>query len=62
MPVTEMELVTVALFADPEGHVIGLRLATSKVRNKPAPNPPTVHYAFSTNGVTGSTSGIDLSP
>jgi hypothetical protein len=43
-------------------YYIGLRLATSTVRNKPAPNPPTVHYAFSTGGVTGSTSGIDLSP
>ena len=43
-------------------YYIGLTLATSRVRNKPAPNPPTVHYAFSTNGVTGSTSGIDLSP
>jgi hypothetical protein len=43
-------------------YYIGLSLATSRVRNKPAPNPPTVHYAFSTGGVTGSTSGIDLSP
>jgi predicted enzyme related to lactoylglutathione lyase len=24
MPVTEMEMVTLALFADPEGHVVGL--------------------------------------
>jgi predicted enzyme related to lactoylglutathione lyase len=24
MPVTDMEMVTVALFADPEGHVVGL--------------------------------------
>jgi hypothetical protein len=43
-------------------YYIGLGLATSRVRNKPAPSPPTVHYAFSTNNVTGSTSGIDLSP
>ena len=43
-------------------YYIGLRLATSGVRNKPAPSPPTVHYTFSTNTVTGSTSGIDLSP
>jgi len=43
-------------------YYIGLRLGTSAVKNKTAPNPPTVHYAFSTNGVTGSTSGIDLSP
>jgi predicted enzyme related to lactoylglutathione lyase len=24
MPVTEMEMVTIALFADPEGHVVGI--------------------------------------
>jgi hypothetical protein len=41
---------------------VSVHLATSGVRNKPAPSPPVVHYAFSTNGVTGSTSGIDLSP
>jgi hypothetical protein len=43
-------------------YYVGLSLATSRVRNKPAPSPPTVHYSFSTSGVTGSTSGIDLSP
>jgi hypothetical protein len=43
-------------------YYIGLTLATSRVRNKLAPNPPTVHYAFTAAGVTGSTSGIDLSP
>jgi hypothetical protein len=43
-------------------YYIGLTLATSRVRNKPAPNPPTVHYTFMTGNVTGSTSGIDLSP
>ena len=43
-------------------YYIGLRLATSRVRNKQVPSPPTVHYAFTTGGVTGSTSGIDLSP
>lgn len=41
-------------------YYIRLRLNTSAVKNKTAPNPSTVHYAFSTNGVTGSTSGIDL--
>ena len=41
-------------------YVIRLRLATSAVRNQPVPSPPTVHYEFSTNGVAGSTSGIDL--
>jgi hypothetical protein len=43
-------------------YYIGLRLGTSSVKNQTAPSPPTVHYAFSTNGVTGSTSGIDLTP
>jgi hypothetical protein len=42
-------------------YYIGLRLSTSAVNHDRAPSPPTVHYAFSTNGVTGSTSGIDLS-
>jgi hypothetical protein len=43
-------------------YFIGLRLSTSGLRNRTAPNPPTVHYSYSTSGVTGSTSGIDLSP
>jgi hypothetical protein len=42
-------------------YFIGLRLSTSAVNRMPVPSPPTVHYAFSTNGVAGSTSGIDLS-
>ena len=42
-------------------YVIRLRLATAAVRNQPVPNPTTVHYSFTTNGVAGSTSGIDLS-
>ena len=41
-------------------YVIKLKLSTSAVRNRPVPNPSTVHYQYSTNGVTGSTSGIDL--
>jgi hypothetical protein len=41
-------------------YFIGLRLSTSSVNRRPVPSPPTVHYQFSTNGVTGSTSGIDL--
>jgi hypothetical protein len=32
------------------------------VKNRAVPNPPSVHYQYATNGVTGSTSGIDLSP
>jgi hypothetical protein len=43
-------------------YYLGLRVSTGAVKNRAAPNPPTVHYAFSTNGVTGSTSGVDLSP
>jgi hypothetical protein len=42
-------------------YFIGLNLSTSAVNHDRAPSPPTVHYAFSTNGVAGSTSGIDLS-
>ena len=40
-------------------YYIALRLSTSAVNNKKAPSS-TVHYEYSTNGVTGSTSGIDL--
>jgi O-glycosyl hydrolase len=42
-------------------YIIKLRLSTTAVRNQPVPNPSTVHYEFSTTGVSGSTSGIDLS-
>jgi hypothetical protein len=38
---------------------VGLGLSTSGVKNKTAPSSA-VHYQYSTNGVTGSTSGIDL--
>ena len=40
-------------------YYIALRLSTSSVNNKRAPSSA-VHYQYSTNGVTGSTSGIDL--
>lgn len=43
-------------------YFIGLNLSTAAVNHDRAPSPPTVHYSFSTGGVTGSTSGIDLSP
>jgi hypothetical protein len=43
-------------------YYIGLSLSTSAVKRQPAPSPPIVHYAFSTGGVTGSTTGVDLSP
>ena len=40
-------------------YFIALRLSTSTVTNKKAP-ASTVHYQYSTNGVSSSTSGIDL--
>jgi hypothetical protein len=42
-------------------YYIALTLSTSTVNNKRAPSSA-VHYQYSTNGVTGSTSGIDLIP
>ena len=42
-------------------YYIALRLSTSTVVRKTAPSS-VVHYQYSTNGVTGSTSGIDLTP
>ena len=42
-------------------YYIALRFQTGNVGGKPAPSPgTTVHYNFSTTGVAGSTSGIDL--
>ena len=41
-------------------YYVRLVLSTSAVLNLKVPNPSTVHYSYSTSGVTGSTSGIDL--
>jgi hypothetical protein len=41
-------------------YIISLKYSTSSVVGVTAPSPPTVHYEFSTAGVPGSTSGIDL--
>jgi hypothetical protein len=42
-------------------YVIKLKFATTAVRNQPVPSPTTVGYSFSTTGVAGSTSGLNLS-
>jgi hypothetical protein len=39
---------------------IGIKYSTAAVVGKAAPSPTTVTYSFSTEGVAGSTSGIDL--
>jgi len=39
---------------------IGIKYSTASVKNQTAPSPSTVHYDFSTEGVSGSTSGLDL--
>ena len=41
-------------------YYIRLQLNGGNFKNKAAPNPATVHYAFSTNGVAGSAIGVDL--
>jgi trimeric autotransporter adhesin len=41
-------------------YYIGIHYTTSSVNRKPVPSPTTVHYEFSTGGVAGSTSGLDL--
>jgi hypothetical protein len=41
-------------------YYIGIQYTTSSVKGKPVPSPTTVHYQFSTGGVSGSTSGLDL--
>jgi hypothetical protein len=39
---------------------IGIKFSTTNVVGKTAPNPSTVSYQYSTTGVAGSTSGLDL--
>ena len=41
-------------------YYIRLQLSAANVKKRTAPNPTTVHYDFSTNGVAGSTIGLDL--
>jgi hypothetical protein len=39
---------------------IGVKYDAGSVKNKPAPNPTTVHYDFATAEIAGSTEGLDL--
>jgi hypothetical protein len=41
-------------------YYVSLKLTTANVKSQPAPTPPTVHYQYATSGVTGSTTGVDL--
>jgi Bacterial pre-peptidase C-terminal domain len=41
-------------------YIISLKYDSGSVKGAAAPSPTTVHYNFSTTGVPGSTSGIDL--
>jgi hypothetical protein len=41
-------------------YIVALRFKVSAVNGQSVPTPSTVHYAFSTAGVSGSTSGFDL--
>ncbi len=43
-------------------YFVRVRVSTLSVRGQRAPTPSTVHYDFSTAGVSGSTSGVDLVP
>jgi hypothetical protein len=53
--------VTAAFTAPTAGtYYIGIHYATASVKTQTAPSPTTVHYEFSTGGVAGSTSGLDL--
>jgi uncharacterized repeat protein (TIGR01451 family) len=53
--------VTVAFNAPAAGtYYIGLRYASASVNGQPAPTPSTVHYEFTTAGITGTTDGLDL--
>jgi len=53
--------VTVSFNAPVAGtYFISLKYDSGSVKGATAPNPTTVHYDFTTTGVPGSTSGIDL--
>jgi hypothetical protein len=52
--------VTVTFAGSGSTFYIGIKYSTGSVVGKAAPSPTTVHYDFSTVGVAGSTSGIDL--
>ena len=56
--------VTVTFNAPTAGiYFIGIKYAANSVTGSPAPSPgTTVHYNFTTTGVPGSTSGLDLVP
>jgi len=41
-------------------YIIGIKYSANSVVGANAPNPTTVHYDISTNGVPGSTDGLDL--
>ena len=41
-------------------YYIGIKFQTSSVDGKTAPTPTTVGYSYSTTGVPGSTSGLNL--
>src|SRR5262249_36506404 len=52
---------TVSFNASSAGtYIIGIKYSSGSVNGAPAPNPTTVHYDFSTTGVPGTTSGLDL--
>ena len=53
--------VTVTFNAATAGtYYIGIKFSTSSVTGQTAPSPSIVHYEYSTTGVPGSTSGLDL--
>jgi hypothetical protein len=41
-------------------YIIGIKYSANSVVGASAPSPTTVHYDISTNGVAGSTDGLDL--
>ena len=53
--------VTVTFTAPTAGtYYVSVALSASSVANKNVPNPTTVSYSFSTNGVTGSSTSLSL--
>jgi uncharacterized repeat protein (TIGR01451 family) len=58
---TSNGVTTVTFTASSAGtYFIGIKYDSKSVEGFPAPSPTTVHYDFSTTGLGGSTSGLDL--
>jgi hypothetical protein len=55
------DLTTITFNASSDGtYIIGVKYDSGSVKGAIAPDPTTVHYTFETQGIAGSTEGLDL--